>query len=381
MKKPSLLPVLIACVLLLAAAGCSSSSGLGSGAAATVNGTDISTSELFDDLAVLANSSTYTSNLQQSGTQAYGEDGKTYTTQFVAGWLSVLIQNTLVEQQLASLGGSATDDEVSQARQNYTQLSQTGEIPQDFIDRLVQASANQTALQRVIEASAPPATVTDDEVRQYYDDNIDSIMQRVGGQVACAGHITAAYDASGQTTAPTPEQQATARQTIAQVQTRLRAGEDFATVAADVAQDPSGAVVGGDLGCVPQSSTQLPAEIVDAMYSLTIGQVSDPIETDVGVHLIFVRSRGVWPFDEAASAIRSQLEQDKGNVTQVEATRFLRDASIHVDPRFGTFDTAQAEVVPPEGPSTPSTTTASLDLLGGGGSGLDDGSVTRDSTP
>ena len=121
-----------------------------------MNGTDISMTSLYDDLAVLANSSSYTSNLQQNGTQVYGSDGKTYTTQFVSGWLSVLIQNTLVEQQLQSLGGEVTADETSQAQQSYSQLRATGEVPDDFIDGLVTANANQLALQRVIEASAPP---------------------------------------------------------------------------------------------------------------------------------------------------------------------------------------------------------------------------------
>ena len=57
-----------------------------------MNGTDISMTTLYDDLAVLANSSSYTANLQQNGTQVYGSDGKTYTTAFVSGWLSVLIR-------------------------------------------------------------------------------------------------------------------------------------------------------------------------------------------------------------------------------------------------------------------------------------------------
>lgn len=373
--------VLVVAALLALVAGCSSSSGLGSGAAATVNGTDISMTSLYDDLAVLANSTSYKASLEQNGTQVYGSDNKTYTTQFVSGWLSVLIQNTLVEQQLQSLGGEPTADETSQAQQSYSQLTQTGEIPQDFVDRLVAANANQLALQRVIEADAPPAAVTDDEVRAYYDQNIDATMQQVGGDVACVTHITAPFDPSGPTTAATPEQQAAARQQIDQIVSRVRAGEDFTTIAGGLSQDQTGAVTGGDLGCIPKGGGKVPQVLEDAMYALPVGQVSDPIQTEVGFHLILVRSRGVLPFEEAEDTIRQQLEQQKGDVTQQAATDFLQAATIEVDPRFGTFDTSKAEVVPPDGPTAPSTTVPLVDQLTGTDSGTTDQSSPSATTP
>ncbi len=351
--------------------------------AATVNGTDISMSALYDDLAVLSNSASYKASLQQNGTQIYGSDNKTYTTEFVAGWLSVLIQNTLVEQQLSSLGGSPTSDETSQAQQSYSRLSQTGEIPQDFIDRLVEANANQQALQRVIDASAPAATVTDEEVRAYYDQNIDATMQQVGGDVACVTHITAAFDPSGQTTTATPDQQAAAQAQIDQIVARVRAGEDFNTIANGLSQSQAAAITGGNLGCIPRGGGQIPQALEDAIYALPVGQVSDPIQTSIGVHLVLVRSRGVIPFEEAQDTIRQQLQQQKGNVAQQAVNDFTQAAAIKVDPRFGTFDASSAQVKPPDGPTPPSTTTPLVDQLTGTGSntGSTDQVAPTDSTP
>jgi hypothetical protein len=71
----------------------------------------------------------------------------------------------------------------------------------------------------------------------------------------------------------------------------------------------------------------------------------------------------VFPFEEAAEAIRQQLEQQTGSAVQAEATRFLNESTIEVDPRFGTFDTASAAVVPPEGPTAAPSTTGLGDPL------------------
>ena len=68
-------------------------------------------------------------------------------------------------------------------------------------------------------------------------------------------------------------------------------------------------------------------------------------------------------------------------MTQQKATEFLQAATIEVDPRFGTFDTTKAEVVPPDGPTSPSTTVPLVDQFNGAGTGTTDQSSPTDSTP
>jgi parvulin-like peptidyl-prolyl isomerase len=378
-KKLTLpLSVLVVAALLALASGCSSSGGLGSGAAATVNGTDISMNTLYDDLAVLAKSPSYKANLEQNGTQVYGSDGKTYTTEFASGWLSVLIQSTLVEQQLQSLGGEPTPDETAQAQKSYSQLASSGEVPQSFIDRLVAANANQLALKRVIEASAPAAAVSDEDVQAYYDQNIDSIMQQAGGDVACVA-LVAAQIGSGQA-APTAADTAAATAQIDDVAARVRAGEDLSTIASGIQSSGTGDLKGA-VTCLPKGSGQLPQSVEDAIYAAPVGQVSSPVQTDTGVFLFVVRTRGVVPLDEIRDGIRQQLEQNKTDVTQQKATEFLQAATIEVDPRFGTFDTTKAEVVPPNGPTSASTTVPLVDQFNGAATGTTDQSSPTDSTP
>jgi parvulin-like peptidyl-prolyl isomerase len=63
-------------------------------------------------------------------------------------------------------------------------------------------------------------------------------------------------------------------------------GEDFATVAKEVSEDPGSAPNGGDLGCF--SKDQMVPEFGNAAFALEKGEVSQPIKTDFGYHIIQV---------------------------------------------------------------------------------------------
>lgn len=96
----------------------------------------------------------------------------------------------------------------------------------------------------------------------------------------------------------TSAEQANARhilvETEAEAQTvleRLQAGEDFADVAAELSIDPGSAAEGGDLGFVPRGAFVEPVD--EAVFSLPIGEISEPIQTQFGWHIIEVLQREV----------------------------------------------------------------------------------------
>jgi parvulin-like peptidyl-prolyl isomerase len=70
---------------------------------------------------------------------------------------------------------------------------------------------------------------------------------------------------------------------------RLEAGEEFADLASELSTDPGSAAQGGELGFVP-AGTFVPA-IDEAVFSLPVGQISDPIETQFGWHIVEVLER------------------------------------------------------------------------------------------
>ncbi|MCJ8336861.1 MAG: SurA N-terminal domain-containing protein [Pseudomonadales bacterium] len=71
---------------------------------------------------------------------------------------------------------------------------------------------------------------------------------------------------------------------ITAIKSRLDAGEDFATVAAAESNDFGSVDNGGELGIINRGTFEPAFE--DALYALEMGQVSDPVQTESGYHLI-----------------------------------------------------------------------------------------------
>lgn len=91
----------------------------------------------------------------------------------------------------------------------------------------------------------------------------------------------------------TPEDSASTRAQIAAIQDRLGAGESFEALATELSEDPGSAERGGDLGTFGPGRMVAPFEA--AAYALEApGDVSGPVETQFGVHLI--QLSGVTPF-------------------------------------------------------------------------------------
>ena len=65
-------------------------------------------------------------------------------------------------------------------------------------------------------------------------------------------------------------------------------GKDFAQVAKEVSLCPSGQN-GGDLGYFTKG--QMVKEFEDAVFSMSVGEISNPIKTQFGYHLIYLTDK------------------------------------------------------------------------------------------
>jgi peptidyl-prolyl cis-trans isomerase D len=86
---------------------------------------------------------------------------------------------------------------------------------------------------------------------------------------------------------------------------RIESGEDFADLAREFSEDPGSAAVGGDLG--PVSQGLFAPEFEEALWALEIDELSDPVQTDFGVHLIELKEITVSEFPSLED-MRAEIE-------------------------------------------------------------------------
>lgn len=105
---------------------------------------------------------------------------------------------------------------------------------------------------------------------------------------------------------------AAVRDQIEAVRKRIEGGEPFDQVAKEVSKDPGSAAQGGSLGDIERGIMD-PA-FDEAAFSLSPGELSEPVKTRFGYHLIEVESvtpAAVKPFEEVRDQLREELAKQR----------------------------------------------------------------------
>ena len=147
------------------------------------------------------------------------------------------------------------------------------------------------------------AAVTDAELHKVYD---EAVGQMKSEPEVRARHILV-------------ETEDEAKAVVA----KLKKGADFAELAKSKSKDP-GAADGGDLGYFTKD--QMVPEFSEVAFKLDKGQLSDPVKTQFGWHIIKVedkRDRQVPPFDK----VKDQIETFVMRRTQAEILARLRQGA------------------------------------------------------
>jgi peptidyl-prolyl cis-trans isomerase C len=169
----------------------------------------------------------------------------------------------------------------------------------DDVKHRIQFERNKTLMETLLQ-DAGKAAVTDDAMHKVYD---DAIKQMPAEEEVHARHILV----------PT-EDEAKA------IEVELKKGADFATLAKEKSKDP-GAAEGGDLGYFTKD--QMVPEFADVAFKLDKGQISDPVKTQFGWHIIKVEDKRIKPtptFDE----VKTQLQTYVAHKAQAELVENLR---------------------------------------------------------
>lgn len=250
----------------------------------------------------------------------------------------VLAEEMLITQMRAGLAASSfvTDDQVSA----YAQLTKQ---TRDFASLTLKADPS-------------AIKVSDEDVKAYYDAHAKEFMspdqvvidyielkksaffdqvkvsdadlqaqyQRAIGNLAeqrRAAHILVEVNDK------VSDEQAKAR--ITEIQQRLAKGEDFAKVAKETSQDPGSAANGGDLGYAGKGVYDEAFE--GALYALKPDEVSQPVRTQFGYHLIKllgVEAPQVPTFASMKDKLTQELKSSQVEQRYVEASKKLEDSAF-----------------------------------------------------
>jgi peptidyl-prolyl cis-trans isomerase SurA len=121
---------------------------------------------------------------------------------------------------------------------------------------------------------------------------------------------------------------ATVRQRLVQLRERILKGEDFATLASSISEDPSSAVNGGDLDWMAPGS--FVPEFEAQMAQLKDNEISEPFRTNFGWHIVQVLGRRQFDTTEENQRQRAfmQLRESKADEETELWLRRLRDEAF-----------------------------------------------------
>jgi len=301
--------------------------------AATVDGTRIDRGTLEGELRDVGSNDKYL-KLVESQIQSPVRTNGVFDASFTSTVLSREIIYELVQKDLARRKVVIGPEDLDAARTSAVDQVGGEEVfnafPKRYQDALVKRNAQVTALSFALLGPGSPG----EQSKAFYDANGESFAQ------ACVSHILVA-----------------SQEQADQIKARIEAGEPFAEVAKTASSDTGSAPQGGDLGCYGKQN-QLVPEFSQAMFGQAVGVLGAPVQTQFGFHIILVRSRDVPPYDKVASQAREQAALAAQDKLEAWADEAVNKADISVNPKYGSWEKAgaQSRVVPPEAPTTATTT-------------------------
>jgi parvulin-like peptidyl-prolyl isomerase len=294
MKRSLMVAAAALAVLTVVAAGCGDTDEVPQDAVAVVDGTPISKSTLDELLA--RTKKTYATQKRQfpkAGTQEY----QSLQTQAVA----FLVQRQEYAREADKLGVKITDAQIQKkvddVKKQYfggdQKKFEAGLKAQSYtLEALREDARAQLVSEGIYKDITGDVKVSDAEAQQYYDDNIDRYKVAESREVR---HILV----------KTKDEADALHQ-------QLVDGASFATLAKEKSLDPGSKDQGGKLTV---SKGQTVAAFDKAAFSLDTNEISDPVKTQYGYHIIQpltdVKPGRVTPFTQVRNQIKSQLLQQK----------------------------------------------------------------------
>jgi peptidyl-prolyl cis-trans isomerase D len=243
--------------------------------------------------------------------------------------------NLAAEQRLVSLA-TLTEDVVG------GEIEITDEQVQAFYDSnptmfQLPESADVQYIRISREDVAAGIEISEERLAQYYEDEKYRYLQDEQRQ---ARHILIQFG----------DDEDAARAQAEDLLMRIRAGDSFEALAEEFSMDGGTAPQGGNLGVLTES--QLPEALGAAIFSMEQGDLSGPVRSDFGFHVIRldeVLERGPLPLDQVRGELLSELRDREAQSLYLELERQLSDALFDMTDMQAIAATVGAELQTIEG--------------------------------
>lgn len=199
----------------------------------------------------------------------------------------------------------------------YLKSANLGDL-ESFKNRLRWIFTVQQTLQQIYQKVTESVTVSEEEIKQFYEENKDIFTVEESAKLL-------------RIIVETQEQ-------ANKVLERLRAGEDFSQVASEVSIDPLTKGKAGDLGWVERYSGLLSQEVEEKIFASPVGAILGPFQTSGGWEIYRVlekKPKGYQSLEEVKADITNHLAQSKSNEVwqkwvQEEFLKFKQSSDIKV---------------------------------------------------
>jgi parvulin-like peptidyl-prolyl isomerase len=255
---------------------------------------------------------------------------------FERGVLENMVRLELVKQKAGAINASVTDADVqNQIAQVLTQSfsGSSSKLEAALANQkmtLAQYQAgvrDQLLMQKAYDAVTKDVPAPSDaEIQAYYDAHQTTYFQAETRDVrhililatgaASAGTKTTSSGSTTTTAAPTDADWAAAKALADKVRAEIAAGADFSQEAAKYSADTRSKDLGGSLGTIKKGQTL--AEFEASAFSLAVGDLSQPVKTTSGYHIIRV--------DKIMPGKQLTLEEVKAAVTTAASSAAKKKA-------------------------------------------------------
>lgn len=207
--------------------------------------------------------------------------------------LENMIREKLITTYVAESGFTASSADVQEAFNNFKEVLETDETTKSFYDEM---NFGDDFIKGQIESQFF-AEEFSNMIRNDVEKDEDKLnaLYETETVLVSASHILVNDDA-----------------TVALILEKLAAGEDFAELATEYSQDPGSASNGGSLGYFPRG--KMVPEFEDVAFGLEVGGVSEPVQSQFGLHIIKVDDVQTIRDLETTGASEEEIEVYKKSI-------------------------------------------------------------------